>query len=76
MEVDREVILSALVPGETGAFGGDTEAFADQVVREPPGPLGDVGPREALIAEHEAVVVWARGGDRLVHLGEAEFSLR
>ncbi len=60
VEVDREVILPALVSVEIGALGGDAEAFADQVVGESPSPLGDVRPREALISEDQAVVVRAR----------------
>jgi len=42
------------------------------VVGEPAGPLGDLGPGEAAVAEHEALGVGARGSNRLVNLRQRE----
>ena len=72
VEVDREVVLARLVSFELRPLDAAAEALVDEVVGEPPGPLGHLRPREPPIAEHQALVVGPRGRDRLVHVGEAE----
>ena len=39
-----------------------------QVVGEPAGAVGDVGPREAPVAKHETLLVGASGRDGLVNV--------
>ena len=41
-----------------------------QGMGQPPGAVGDVGVREATIAEHDALAIGEAGGDRLVDGGE------
>ncbi len=57
VEVDRQVVLAALVAGEIGSLGCDAEALADQMVREATGALGDLGPRVTPLTEDEAIGV-------------------
>ena len=42
VEVDREVVLARLVSLELRPLDAASEALVDEVVREPPGPLGHV----------------------------------
>ena len=52
------------------------EAGVDEVVGQPARALGDVGPRQPAVAEHEALGVGPGGGDRLVDLGHRELHRR
>ncbi len=72
VQVDRQVVLAALVPGEVGALGVHAEALLDQVVGQPACPFGDVRPRVPAITEHQAVGIGSRRRDGLVDLGQAE----
>ena len=49
------------------------EPTTEQVIREPPSAFGDVGPRQAQVAEHETFGVGTRVADRFEDFGEAEF---
>jgi hypothetical protein len=72
VEVDRNVVLPAFVPGQFTAFAMATEAGAVEVVRQPAGSLGELLPREASIAKDETLCVGLNGSDRLVHLSNGE----
>ena len=72
VEVDREVVLPRLVAGEPLALDDGAEAAGEQRVREPPRAIGDLGPREPPVAEHDALAVRDRRGDRLVGRREVE----
>ena len=73
VQVDRQVVLAALVTGERRSLDMAAEAAVDQVVGQPAGALGDVGPGETAIAEHEALGVGPCLADRFQDLGKAEF---
>ena len=73
VEVDRQVVLAALVVGERRPLDMAAEATVEQVVRQPPGALGDVGPAQTAVAEHEALRVGTCLADRFQDLGKAEF---
>ncbi len=73
VQVDRQVVLPALVVGELGPFDVAAEPATEQVVRQPPGAFGDVGPGQPDVAEHETFRVGTRVADRLEDFGKAEF---
>ncbi len=56
VQVDREVVLAALVAGELRPLGVHAEPGVDQVVGQAPRALGHVGPREPAVAEDEALL--------------------
>ena len=66
------MVLTRLVSLERRPLDPAAEPLVDEVVGEPPRPVGHVRPREAPIAEHQALVVRTGGGDRLVDVGETQ----
>ena len=68
----RQVILTRLVSLELRSLDAAAESLFDEVVGEPPGPVGHVRPREPPIAEHQALVVGTCCRDCLVDAGEAQ----
>ncbi len=74
VQVDGEVVLAGLVAGKVGPLGVAAEPGADEVVGQPVGALGDVGPGQPAVAEHEALGVGAQGGDAVEHRAEIGLS--
>ena len=73
MQVDGEMILAALVTGELRPFRVGAEAGVDEVVGQAARPLGDVGPGQSQVAEHETLGIRPGGSDRLVHFCHRKF---
>ena len=53
---------------------GGIDSLFDQVVGQPAGAIGELRPREATVAMHQAHLVGTRGGDRFVHVGDRELN--
>ena len=60
------MVLARLVAGEPLALDHGAEAARRQHVGEPARAIGDLGPREPLVAEDDAFAIGNRGGDRFV----------
>ncbi len=74
VQVDGQVVLAALVALQLAPLGVAAEPLLDQVVGQPAGAIGELRPREATVAMHQAHLVGTRGGDRFVHVGDRELN--
>ena len=63
---DGHVVLTGLPGGEVGALRVAAQPDAVEVVGQAAGPVGDLGPGEAAVAEDEGLAIGCGGGDRVV----------
>ena len=76
VEIEGDVVLPGLVPGEAGALAAAAEPVAAQHVGEAPRAVRDLRPAEAPLAEHQALALGHRLGDGLVERGEIQHGER
>ena len=73
VEVEPQVVLARLVPGQARALGVGPQTVAVEERRQAPGPLGDVSVGVAPVAPDDAFAIRDGGGHRLVDLAQVEF---